>query len=272
MKLLKTFLLIAALMASSSTFAGDPEADLKALIEKVKNGIQDGRRSAKSLASEIKEFDTLLEKYKSQKTDAVAQILFSKAMLHVEVFSDVDSAIPMVKQLKKDFPDSKFGKDADRIITILESRREMLKVQANMAEGKTFPDFKEKDLAGKPLSVSQFKGKVVLVDFWATWCGPCVAEMPNVIKAYSKYHKEGFEVIGISLDSDRGRLDGFLKENKMPWPQFFDGNGWKNKLAKRYGVQSIPATYLIGTDGKIIGKNLRGHALEVAVGKALAKK
>ncbi|MGB0581288.1 MAG: TlpA family protein disulfide reductase [Limisphaerales bacterium] len=272
MKLLKTFLLVGALLAASSTFAGDPDADRKALIEKIKTGIGEGNRTAKSLASEIKEFDVLLKKYEGQKTDAVAQILFTKAMLYVEVFQDVDSAIPMVKQVKKDFPDTKFGKDAERIIEVLESRREMLKVQANMAEGKTFPDFKEKDLAGKPLSIGQFKGKVVLVDFWATWCGPCVAEMPNVTKAYNKYHKTGFEVIGISLDSDRGRLDEFLKENKMPWPQFYDGNGWKNKLAQRYGVNSIPATYLIGTDGKIIAKNLRGHALEAAVGKALAKK
>lgn len=272
MKLLKTFLLVGALLASSSTFAGDPEADLKALVEKIRDGIDEGKRSAKALDSEIKEFDALLKKYHGQKNDKVAAILFSKAMLYVEVFQDVDSAITMVKQLGKEFPETARGKDADRIVGILEQRRESLKIQASMAEGKAFPDFKEKDLAGKPLSVSQFKGKVVLVDFWATWCGPCVGEMPNVIKAYDKYHKDGFEVIGISLDSDRERLDAFLEEHKMIWPQFFDGNGWKNKLAQRYGVNSIPATFLIGTDGKIIGKNLRGHALELAVGEALAKK
>lgn len=272
MKLLNALLLTGVLLASSSTYAGDPEADLKALIGKVNEGIRAGRDTPKALASELKGFDELLKKYEGQNTEDVSKILFAKAMLYVEVFEDIDGAIAIVKQVKKDFPETERGRNADRIVGILQKRSDALKVQASMAEGKVFPDFKEKDLAGKPLSVGALKGKVVLVDFWATWCGPCVAEMPNVIKAYEKYHDQGFEVIGISLDSDRGRLDDFLKQHKMPWPQFFDGEGWRNKLAQRYGVNSIPATYLIGTDGKIIGKNLRGMALERAVGKALAKK
>jgi thiol-disulfide isomerase/thioredoxin len=137
--------------------------------------------------------------------------------------------------------------------------------------GSAFPDFSEKDLDGKSLSVGNYKGKIVLVDFWATWCGPCVAELPNVLQAYEKYHGKGFEVIGISLDSNKDKLTSFVKDRKMPWPQFFDGAGWKNKLAQRYNVRSIPATYLIGKDGKIIAQNLRGPALEAAVAKALGQ-
>jgi thiol-disulfide isomerase/thioredoxin len=276
MKLFATIMLAGALLVSTATNAAeaksDPKVELEALIGKIRTGLQSGKRTAKALSSEIKAFDTLLAKYKGQKTDDVAGILFMKAMLHVEVFADIDAAVPMLKQLKKDFPATKPGKDVDRMLVALEQRRETMKVQASMAEGKVFPDFSAKDMAGKPLSVGRFKGKVVLVDFWATWCGPCIAEMPNVIKAYDKYHQQGFEVIGISLDQSRDKLVSYTKENKMTWPQYFDGLGWKNKLAQKYGISGIPATFLIGPDGKIIGKNLRGHALEAAVGQALAKK
>jgi len=140
-----------------------------------------------------------------------------------------------------------------------------------LAVGKEFPDFSEPDLDGKTASVGNFKGKIVLVDFWATWCGPCVAELPNVIKAYEKYHDKGFEIVGISLDKDKGRLTSFLKAKNMTWQQVFDGNGWESKVAKKYQVQSIPATYLIGKDGKLLASNLRGEALDKVLAKELAK-
>jgi thiol-disulfide isomerase/thioredoxin len=122
---------------------------------------------------------------------------------------------------------------------------------------------------GEKANLADMKGKVVLVDFWATWCGPCVAELPNVLKAYEAYHAKGFEVIGISLDEDKGKLERFLKDKKMPWPQEFSGEGWGAPLAKKYGINSIPATFLIGKDGKIAASNLRGKALEAAVKKEL---
>jgi thiol-disulfide isomerase/thioredoxin len=100
-----------------------------------------------------------------------------------------------------------------------------MKLQAGLKPGVVFPDFNEKDLAGEPLSIAKFKGKVVLVDFWATWCGPCRGELPNVLAAYKKYHDKGFEIIGISLDRDENALKSFIKENGMVWPQYFDGLG-----------------------------------------------
>jgi thiol-disulfide isomerase/thioredoxin len=129
-------------------------------------------------------------------------------------------------------------------------------------------------MTGKPLSIANYKGKVVLLDFWATWCPPCRAELPNVLKTYKEYHAQGFEIIGISLDrdQDREKLTSFLEEKNMTWPQFFDGNYWKNKLAVKYGVNSIPATYLLDGQGTIIGKDLRGEELDKAVAKAVAKK
>ena len=267
MKLLPILTLAGALLVPSSLHATDPKADLKAAIENVNKALRSGRETPQALAPELKAFDELLEKHKEGTADDLAEIMFMKAVVHIEVFEDFSTAAKMVKQLKKKYPDTKRGKDADRIIGVLENRAESVKIQASLKEGKVFPDFEGKDMDGQPLSVGKFKGKVVLVDFWATWCGPCVGEIPNMTKAYEKYHDKGFEIIGISLDRDRNQLDRFLQERKLKWPQHFDEEGM---LATRYGINAIPATYLIGKDGKILATNLRGPALEAAVSKALA--
>jgi thiol-disulfide isomerase/thioredoxin len=125
------------------------------------------------------------------------------------------------------------------------------------------------DLAGKAIDLAEYKGKVVLLDFWATWCGPCMAELPNVLTAYQKYHDKGFEIVGISLDQDRAKLDKCLVDKKMTWRQYFDGKGWQNAVATAWGVRSIPATYLIGRDGKIAAIDLRGEQLAERIGRML---
>lgn len=128
-----------------------------------------------------------------------------------------------------------------------------------------------KDLSGKPLSLAQYKGKVVLLDFWATWCPPCVGEMPNVIASYKKYHAKGFDIVGISLDRSRPALTSFIAQNKMPWRQVFDGKYWSSAVPREYGVQAIPFGLLIGRDGKIAAVDVRGPELTAAIQKALAK-
>jgi thiol-disulfide isomerase/thioredoxin len=196
-----------------------------------------------------------------------------KAKLYLEVIKNDEKGIELIKQIKANYPDTKYGKDANKILAEIEKQAAAKKIQAGLVAGAVFPDFAETNLNGGTLSVAALKGKVVLLDFWATWCAPCRAELPNVIASYQKHHSEGFEIIGVSLDSDREKLNTFLKQQDgMTWPQYFDGEGWGNKLAAKYGVESIPFALLIGPDGKIIGKDLRGEELENAVSAAVAKK
>jgi peroxiredoxin/outer membrane lipoprotein-sorting protein len=131
---------------------------------------------------------------------------------------------------------------------------------------------KGKDLQGKTHPWAKYKGKVVLLDFWATWCGPCIGELPNVLKNYATYHPKGFEIIGVSLDSDKKALTDFIKARKLTYANLYDGKGWQNVDGQSYGVRAIPFTLLIGKDGKIAAINPRGEALEPALKKALAVK
>jgi peroxiredoxin len=249
-----------------------PPAELTNLIAKVNAKLEAGKRTETDLAPELKEFDAVVLKHKGEKTEEAAQILFMEAMLYLQVLENTDKGAELIKQIQRDYPDTKPGQNADKILASIQKQAEAKKVQDSLSKGNPFPDFEVTDTAGKPLSIAKHKGKVVLLDFWATWCGPCVHELPNVIKTYDTYHAKGFDVIGISLDKDREKLATFTKEKKMPWPQYFDGLVWENKLAVKYGVNSIPATYLLDGKGVIIAKDLRGAALEQAVAKALAKK
>lgn len=146
-----------------------------------------------------------------------------------------------------------------------------------LAAGQPAKVFKAKRTDGTEVDFpASYKGKIVLLDFWATWCGPCIGELPHLTAAYEKFHAKGFEVLGISLDraGDEKKLANFTKEKNMPWPQVFDGKYWQAEVAALYGVRSIPTAYLVdGDTGQVIANSgLRGSELEKTIEAALAKK
>jgi len=137
------------------------------------------------------------------------------------------------------------------------------------ALGEKMVDFTQKDTTGRVVQFARFKGKYVLVDFWASWCGPCRAENPNVLKAYNAYKGKNFTVLGISLDDKADKWKKAIRDDKMPWTQLSDLKGWKNELAEYYGIQGIPSNLLVDPNGKIVAKDLRGEALEARLAELL---
>jgi peroxiredoxin len=132
-------------------------------------------------------------------------------------------------------------------------------------------DFKVKAYSGEELSLSNLKGKVVLLDFWATWCGPCIIEMPAVKATWQKYQNDNFVIVGVSLDNSKKAFDTFIKKEGITWMQYFDGAGWDNKIARLYNVHSIPTTVLIDHQGVIRAVGLRGQQLYKKIGDLLGQ-
>ena len=136
-----------------------------------------------------------------------------------------------------------------------------LDILKRSAIGAQMMDFTQNDTNGKPVKLSDLKGKYVLLDFWASWCGPCRAENPNVLKAYNAFKDKNFTVVGVSLDDNADKWKAAIKQDAMPWIQLSDLKGWRNEVAQHYGIQAIPFSFLIDPDGKIIAKELRGNKL-----------
>lgn len=144
-------------------------------------------------------------------------------------------------------------------------------ILSKVEPGQAAPEFTMNDTTGKPISLSSFKGKVVLIDFWASWCGPCRAENPNVVAAYKRFNSKGFTVLGVSLDTDKGKWEDAIAKDGLTWTHVSDLIGWDNVVAKQYGVMSIPANFLIDKEGKIIGSSLRGDNLVKKLEEVLGK-
>ncbi len=189
-----------------------------------------------------------------------AQMLYMAAA----TIEDAKTKTALEDQILKNYPDSQFAP------MILGSRKQKESI------GKPFELEFNDATSGSTISMNNLKGKVVVVDFWATWCGPCVAEMPNMKKLYEKYHGKGVEFLGVSLDQPKedGGLDAlkkFVKEREIPWPQYYQGKGWASDFSKSWGINAIPAMFVVDQQGKLFSVEARGK-LEELIPELLAKK
>lgn len=185
--------------------------------------------------------------------NSVASVLQSNGQ-----YERAKSLLAEIKTASESYSDKEI---AGQMASMIDSSLKKLNIMGSSMEiaGKT--------VGGEDFNLEQYKGKVVLVDFWATWCDPCIAELPNVKENYKKYHDQGLEIVGVSLDEAKSQADvaKFLTDNDMPWVNLFStdeaATGWQHPLATKYGINSIPATFLIDREGKVIAMDVRGESL-----------
>jgi peroxiredoxin len=192
--------------------------------------------------------------------------LYVLANIHINR-EDFDEAEKVLKQIvgSGDQVDPRAAQMASRELARLGTLRRLV-------IGAEAVPFSAKSTSGADISLEDYRGKVVLIDFWASWCMPCKQEMPNVKKVYREFHDKGFEIIGVSLDNSEANFDRYIREQKIAWPQIFDGKGWMSGIGRMYAVSAIPATFLLDRDGKIRYKNLRGEELYAAVAGLIAQR
>lgn len=183
--------------------------------------------------------------------------------LLLDPYNNIDLFDTTLQSLKKKYP------DAPNVL-LLEKQVNSLRP---LARGGLAPDIALPDPSGRMVTLSSLRGKVVLLDFWASWCPPCRAELPNVVDAYQKYHAQGFEVFSVSLDSDKAKWLDAIKTDKLSWPYHVsDLAYWKSSVVPLYSIQGIPLTFLLDKDGRIIARGLRGIELQNKLAEIFAKK
>lgn len=213
--------------------------------------------------------DQDLESWKKASENILAKAILkndNKEVVYITIIrnmanNDINFTRSIAKKYITEYPDSKFAK------TFWQA---MPKVSPTL--GDEVPDIKLSTPEGQMLALSSLRGKVVLIDFWASWCGPCRRENPNVVKAYNKFKNKGFTVFSVSLDTERDKWVNAIKHDGLVWENHVsDLQGWQSAAAKEFGVRGIPQTFLVGKNGKVLATNLRGESLETMLQKVLGQ-
>lgn len=229
----------------------------------------------------IGQFNRMTRDYDARIRAFIAKHSSSPAALTAVAKFDMQKELPLFKQvrdsLRKSMPRSgffaMFRDQVDRLeqqeIALKMQEEEMKRLSNLLPIGGEAPEIRQQTPDGGTVALSELRGKVVLIDFWASWCRPCRIENPNVKRVYAKYASKGFEILGVSLDRDQAAWVKAIKDDGLPWKHVSDLGFWNNAAAQEYGVQSIPYTVLVDRDGKILDKGLRGEQLEARLAQLL---
>lgn len=232
---------------------------------------QEDAAAKSKLASEISELNHQLNNlpldFIKKHPDNYFSLTLLESLLH-NPNADIAQLDQSYQALDKNMTTSAFGK---RVGDQLEIRKIQLEKFKALNVGQTAPEFSAPDAQGNMVNLRDIRGKVTIIDFWASWCGPCRRENPNVVKTYQKYHDKGLEIIGVSLDraNQKDKWLQAIADDKLDWHHVSHLNYFNDPVAKLYNIQSIPATYILDASGTIVAKNLRGEALEKKISELL---
>ncbi len=233
----------------------------KAKVDSANLAIQENpavkQEVSRKMQAEFQQYQGKVQAYIAQNANSPALLPVLNAISADQDFASYEK---IIDQLMFGFSESP---TVQNLYAACQKRKEEMFANDPLAPGKMAPDFTEMSTTGDSLSLSDLRGKVVLLDFWASWCGPCRRENPNVVNVYKKYQEDGFTVMSVSLDKDEGRWLAAIEQDNLNWPNHVsDLKQWQSRVARMYGVSGIPFTVLIDQEGKIIRTKLRGTELE----------
>jgi thiol-disulfide isomerase/thioredoxin len=229
------------------------------------------QKLANDIEQTQQQFENEIKKRAAAAKDPILALYYT-SFLRIEKYPEENKQI--VERLQKEAPNSSYTKEMSAqysaMLQQIKAQEMAQKAQGATAIGSVAPDLAFSSPDGKTLKLSDLRGQIVLIDFWASWCRPCRMENPNVVAAYKKFKDKGFTIYSVSLDQNGDSWKAAIQQDGLLWPYHVsDLKGWQSEAARMYGVQSIPAQFLLDKDGKIIAKNLRGEQLEQKLGELL---
>jgi peroxiredoxin len=216
-----------------------------------------------------KEMDDFMVKYPEENTEAFISLLLLEGQFNSPKFN-LDNFKKTFNKLGSSLKSTKIGKGIQAKLKAIENNNK-IKPEAALI-GKMAPDFSGKTPQGTVVSLQQSLGKITIIDFWASWCGPCRKENPNVVALYNEFHSKGLNIVGVSLDDDSDKWNDAIAKDKITWTQVSNLQGWKDPIAQLYKVEQIPTTFILDGSGIIIAKDLRGEELRTKITQLLNAK